>query len=274
MNKLFLTLTGFAILALLVTGYSDSDKDKMYSKPISGPKRTVFPNGHWVLEAGTINDKAFPFVEGQPITLNFSDWLFSISTGCNKVGDFYFLDGAEMIITGISGRAGIGCPPDILIIEHAFRAAMKQNWHLKRDGEWLTITTDGMNLSFKAATPPVNTLKVPDIFEIALKLTVLIRIRHRELVSPKTDASLELKPNGTFEAFTGCREISGNYIIKGNELHLSSMDADGDCPPELDRQDNLIASVFESSRIEFISDPGGFASIWLFSAEGIALLYQ
>ena len=164
-----------------------------------------------------------------------------------------------------------GCwSPAILATEQAFLAALKRNWTVQRDGDSLTITAEALELRFKI-NPTVDTSK---IIGPVWKLNSMFIDKH-ELVLPypKADASLKLKPDGRFKASTGCREISGNYIINGNDLHIFDTQVKGNCPPELNHQDSFIISIFENSRIEILTGYRGVGGLGLHSADGNSLSY-
>ncbi len=56
-------------------------------------------------------------------------------------------------------------------------------------------------------------------------------------------ATLVLLSDGTVTAGTGCRALSGRWVQSGAELLLPELAADGDCPADLEGQDNHVVSV-------------------------------
>jgi heat shock protein HslJ len=42
---------------------------------------------------------------------------------------------------------------------------------------------------------------------------------------------------------TGCRTLDGNYTVSGAELVMTEMSAHGECPAELEEQDNHVVTV-------------------------------
>jgi heat shock protein HslJ len=56
-------------------------------------------------------------------------------------------------------------------------------------------------------------------------------------------ATLLLLPDGTVDAGTGCRMLSGKWVQSGAEVLLPELAAVGDCPTDLAEQDGHVVSV-------------------------------
>lgn len=56
-------------------------------------------------------------------------------------------------------------------------------------------------------------------------------------------ATLELRSDGTFTGSTGCRELTGTFVIRGDEILATRMSADGRCPANLGDQDGHVVGV-------------------------------
>ena len=56
-------------------------------------------------------------------------------------------------------------------------------------------------------------------------------------------ATLELFTDGSMLGSTGCRNLDGNYMVSGAEVVMTDMTAHGECPAELEEQDNQVVSV-------------------------------
>ena len=56
-------------------------------------------------------------------------------------------------------------------------------------------------------------------------------------------ATLELRSDGTVSASTGCRELPGEYVVNGSEIIVTNAEMSGECPAELESQDDLVVTV-------------------------------
>jgi heat shock protein HslJ len=56
-------------------------------------------------------------------------------------------------------------------------------------------------------------------------------------------ATLLLRSDGTFTGSTGCRELTGTFVIRGDEILATRMSADGRCPADLADQDGHVVGV-------------------------------
>ncbi len=56
-------------------------------------------------------------------------------------------------------------------------------------------------------------------------------------------ATLELRADGTLVGSTGCRSLSGSYTVAGDEVVFTEFSADGECPSELQSQDDQVVTV-------------------------------
>ena len=56
-------------------------------------------------------------------------------------------------------------------------------------------------------------------------------------------ATLELFTDGSMLGSTGCRTLDGNYTVSGADVVMTEMSAHGECPAELEDQDNHVVAV-------------------------------
>jgi heat shock protein HslJ len=63
--------------------------------------------------------------------------------------------------------------------------------------------------------------------------------------SVQAEATLELRSDGTLSASTGCRDLVGRYVINGDQVVVTDLAAEGECPAELTSQDGHVVSVLE-----------------------------
>jgi heat shock protein HslJ len=63
--------------------------------------------------------------------------------------------------------------------------------------------------------------------------------------SVQGDPWLVLEADGTMTGSTGCRDLSGRYVVSGDELTWTDLRAEGECSARLEEQDSFVVSVLE-----------------------------
>lgn len=216
--------------------------------------------GQWELERGTLDGSAFPLVEGYRVTFQLeADGSFSGRAACNGYGGTASLDGASLDIAEWF-ITEMGCEPAVTASEQAFISVLQRSLTLDREGDLLLMTGDGVDLQF-SLVPPVptselvgTTWQLHSLFEGQAASSIL------------GDATLRLDEDGTFVGSTGCRELTGTYVIAGDEIGITQMSADGECVPDLVRQDGFVIGVLESPRVEIEADQ---LRLWTSGDEGL-----
>lgn len=201
------------------------------------------PDGEWVLESGTIDGEPFPLVQDWRITMVLADGTIGGTAACNGYGGTFAFDGATMTVGDLAATE-IGCEQAVMESEQAFFQAIQTPVTLEVQGDRLTATSEDMELRFIALTPAPTAELVGPSWKLQTLLDGEVAIQ--ALGEP----TLQLNQDGTFTASTGCREVSGNFQIFGDELQFPQMSADGECGADLVDQDSFVISVLEGSRIE------------------------
>jgi len=109
---------------------------------------------------------------------------------------------------------------------------------LSMEGDRLTLGGEGIELVY-VALPPVP----------AEALTGTVWVLDSLILGDSVSsvggerATLELFSDGSMLGSTGCRSLSGSYVITGAEVTITEMAAEGDCPAQLQDQDNQVVTV-------------------------------
>jgi heat shock protein HslJ len=122
--------------------------------------------------------------------------------------------------------------------EEAYLTALRHSDRIARDGDSLVVSGPESSLRFERLVP------VP---EAALVDTAWVLGR---LIDGDTSvqaggepATLELRSDGTFTGSTGCRQLTGTFVIRGDEILATRMSADGHCQAGLAEQDAHVVGV-------------------------------
>lgn len=204
--------------------------------------REVLTASTWVLRVGGGPDGEVPMVDGWPITITFNDdGTFGGTAACNGYGGSYSIDGSQLTL-GEMASTEMGCEPEtILESEAAFIAALLDVDGINLSGgdpAELALSGPATELIF-APTEPAPTGE----FVGQQWLLETLVTGGEEMPAEGEPATLLLVADGTFSGSTGCRGLSGRYVVSGNEVFFNEMAADGDCPTSLFDQDSLVVTV-------------------------------
>ena len=192
----------------------------------------------WELVSGSVDGVDIPIVDGHPITLSFTDDTAGGTAACNGYGGFFAISGGDFTFSELVWTE-MACVADgVMESETVYLEALPRVEAFTMTNDELTLTGEGVELVYRAL-PPVPTS------ELTGMVWVLDSLVQGDSVSSVTGerATLELFTDGSMLGSTGCRTLDGNYMVSGAEVVMSEMTAHGECPGELEGQDNHVVSV-------------------------------
>jgi heat shock protein HslJ len=206
------------------------------------------PMGSWVLTAATGPGGAIRLFDDHRVTLTVQGDEIGGTSACNQYFGQISFAGNAVRITNIGGTE-MACEPDVMETESAYAAALLAVTRWGRDGDVLRLAGEGVDLRF-TLLPPVQDE------EIVGTTWVLDSLIQGDAVSSVLgEATLVLAADGTFSGSTGCRQLSGTYVINGDEIEFAELAANGNCPAELQRQDALVIDVLEGGFSTSVNGP-------------------
>lgn len=196
-------------------------------------------DGAWELESGTLDGVPIPLVDGSRVTLNASGSGISGTAACNQYGGLLATEAWELTLHELS-ITEMACEPNVMESEAAYVSAIQRVNLAAREGDHLILTGPEAELRFVQVPP------VPD--EALVGTTwVLDGLVSGDAVASVRGAAVGLvfRADGTFTAGTGCRTLSGTYVVIGDEVQTPEMTAEGECPADLADQDGHVVAVLE-----------------------------
>ncbi|MBJ7452578.1 MAG: META domain-containing protein [Blastococcus sp.] len=227
MRRYVLLLAG--VLALAACG-TDSASD--------GPDVA----GEWQLASGTALGADLPFPPGATATLTLSGGEANGTAFCNRFFASYELDGSSFSFGDI-GSTEMGCEPEVMAAESTYLAALDAVDTAVLDGTDLLLTGAGVELRFGPV--PV----VPDSPLEGTRWVLDTLVDGETASSVLGEARLDLAPDGTLTASTGCRSIGGTWRTDGDSLVLDAAYDSFGCVPPADRQDEHVLGVFAAGPV-------------------------
>jgi heat shock protein HslJ len=224
-----------AMVLLLAACGSDGDSEDAGAGGDGGAASGV--DGAWTLESGTVDGEPIPLSADYPVTLVIEGDQFSGRAACNSYGGSGSIDGDSFKIGDVAWTE-MGCEPQVMETEQAYLAALMVVDEVALEGDALTLTGGGAELRFSRDAP----IQDAALVGVVWTLDTLIEGEAASTTLGET-ATLKLASDGTIVATTGCRELTGEYVINGSEVAVTSASMAGECPQDLARQDNLVVTV-------------------------------
>jgi heat shock protein HslJ len=192
----------------------------------------------WQLESGTSDGEPIPILDSHPITLSFTEDGAGGTAACNGYGGSYSISGDTITFSELSQTEMACFPEETMESEQRYLEALTRVETISLTEERLTLSGEDTELTL-AKLPPVPTS------ELTGMVWVLDGLVTGDTVSSVSGdrATLELFSDGSMLGSTGCRTLNGRYVISGAQVVLNELGAEGDCPAELQEQDNLVVSV-------------------------------
>jgi heat shock protein HslJ len=193
--------------------------------------------GSWQLTSGTVDGEDIPLVETHPITIDFDGDQVQGTASCNHYGGTFELSGSSVSFDDLAMTEMACFPQETMDAEALYGRALGLVTTVQVD-EGLILSGPGVELDFTSLSP------VPEA-ELTNTVWVLHGLIHGDTVSSTSGdrATLEFFTDGSMIGDTGCRLLTGHYVVQGAEVLLTDLTAEGDCDPELADQDSQVVSV-------------------------------
>lgn len=199
----------------------------------SSPGGDSLADTSWVLIDG------IETVPGTELTLSFENGMVGGNDGCNGFGgdEVDVADGRFAL--GPVGQTEIGCEAEVTRAAADYMQALFDSDTWSIDAGRLILTGSSTTLVFEA--PP--TVDDAELTGVTWLLTTVIQ-GDTASSALGTSGFLRLDDDGTLSGSTGCRDLSGEWILReGNRVVFTTFAADGACAPELVDQDAFVVTV-------------------------------
>lgn len=191
----------------------------------------------WTFQSGSGPDGEV-LVNDSSITMTFNDETLSFygNVACNHYSGTYSIDGSTIKFV-IFKSTLMGCGQSG-VSDDAFFAALADVDNINLLGDKMALTGIASKLIFDRGEPlPVAALL--DQLWFLQELTS----NDEESAPVGEPATLRIDSDGSFTGTTGCRALTGRYLISGNSILFDELAANGDCPASLSDQDGRVIRV-------------------------------
>ncbi len=219
--------------ALLVAACADAAGG---GSPRSAPEADIM--GSWELvEAITARTPLALPADGRA-TLTIESARLGGIAFCNSYGGAYRRSGDGLVVEELAGTA-MGCSPELMTAESAYLEALgKASDRMRVEDDELVLSGHDTVLRFRRL-PPVP---VSDVVGTRWVLESLVDGDVASSVAGEP-AVLVLSDDGTVEASTGCRVLTGTWTTHGDQILLTDAGMVGECPATLVEQDSYVGGA-------------------------------
>lgn len=241
MNRASVALPLVLMFVLVACGGRESLEGSPGTTVAGDAPEAQLLDGSWVLIAATVDGAPLKLSADYRVTMTINGEAIGGRAACNGYGGAALIDAGAFSLGEIS-HTEMGCEPDIMLIESTFLDGLSLVTEATRSRDSLSLSGDGVDYSFELL-PPVPEA---DLIGSEWALDTILQGETASSTAAGADtATLTLGPDGTFAGSTGCRAISGEYIVVGDTVQFTSFGAQGDCDPDHASQDSQVISVLE-----------------------------
>ncbi|MCH7583975.1 MAG: META domain-containing protein [Acidobacteria bacterium] len=199
-------------------------------------------DGTWVLVAATVDGTTLALSNQYRVTMTIDGSEINGRAACNGYGGSVSIENGTFSLKEVFVTS-MACEPEVMEIESTFMQGLSGVTSATRSGDTASLTGAGVDYRFEIV-PPVPTA---DLIGPTWVLDAIIRGDTAVSTTSTADpATLSFDPDGTFTGGTGCREISGEYVVAGDTVQFTSFGAAGECGGEVEVQDGQVIAVLES----------------------------
>lgn len=134
----------------------------------------------------------------------------------------------------------MSCGPEVDAVENAFLEAIWLVEEASAVGDELALEDSDTRLVF------VRRSEVEPAALVDTRWSVETLVDGDTARTPDAEAWIEFGSDGTFSGWTGCRDLTGTFALAGPDVSMTSLAADGECPPDLVDQDGFVIGVLEA----------------------------
>ncbi|MEE9298491.1 MAG: META domain-containing protein [Acidimicrobiia bacterium] len=198
-------------------------------------------DGAWVLIAATVDGTTLSLNDQYRVTMTIDGSEISGRAACNGYGGAVSIDNGTFSVGEIA-RTQMACEPAVMEIESTFMQGLFSVTNATRSGDTASLTGEGVEYTFELV-PPVPSAEL--IGPTWVLDTIIQGDAASSTIATADPATLLLNADGTFTGGTGCREISGEYVVSGDTVQFTSFGTDGECRREVEWQDGQVVTVLE-----------------------------
>lgn len=261
-NKMLLPLLLLVVISLAVA----CGDDETSTAPAGGDDDPI-GDTDWVLTAGEVDGAPLTLLETHAVTLVRTDDGIGGTAACNNYGGAVTFDGSTVTV-GDLFRTEMACePPAAMDLESAYLAALVRVDTVAVDGAGLTLSGDGVTLTYAARAPEPDAA----LLGTTWMLDTIIEGEAASTPVAGADASMIIDADGAISGTTGCNRFMGDVGIGDDSFGPAELASTRmACPPDVMAQEATVLRVLSGGPSWSIEGP----LLTLTLGDGTGLVYR
>lgn len=194
--------------------------------------------GYWLLDQdGRVQGEPLSPLAGNRITLRLdADGNLGGSGGCNSFAGTYDLVGGVYEMGAELTMTAMECGAEVQQREDLFLQGLRLTDTVELTDEGMEFTGEETRLAFT----PIEALDPGDLTG-DWEITAIGRPGEERPV--EGDPFVRFSEDGAISGSTGCRDLDGRFVIRGDEVLVTELAAAGECSATLADQDGAVVEV-------------------------------
>jgi heat shock protein HslJ len=194
--------------------------------------------GDWLLDTGAeVQGEPLSPLAGHRITLRLgADGTLGGSGGCNSYAGTYDLVGGVYEMGAELTMTAMDCGAEVQEREDLFLQGLRLTETVELTDGGMAFTGEDTRLNFTPITPL-------DPADLAGRWRITAVGRPGEETPVEGEPFVRFSDDGTMTGSTGCRDLSGRFVVRGDEVLLTELAAEGECSANLADQDGAVVEV-------------------------------
>ncbi|MFN3219403.1 MAG: META domain-containing protein [Acidimicrobiales bacterium] len=240
------------LLLLAVVLFAAACGDDADTAPAQTGDGDPLGDTEWVLTAAEVDGTSLELLDTHPVTLMRTDDGIGGTAACNNYGGDITIDGSTVTV-GDLFQTEMACdPPAAMELESAYTAALARVDTATADGAGLTLSGDGVTLTFAARAPE------PDAALTGTTWTLDTIIENEAASTPVagTDATMTIDDANQVTGNTGCNSFMGEIEVGDDAFEPAALASTRmACQPDVMAQEAAVLRVLSEGPSWSIEGP-------------------
>ena len=228
------------LLAVLALAAACGDDDDAGTAPGQAGDGDPIGDTEWVLTAAEVDGAPLELLDTHPVTLVRTDDGIGGTAACNSYGGAMTIDGST-IAFGDLFQTEMACdPPAAMDLEAAYLAALSRVDTASVDPAALTLSGDGVTLTFAARAPEPDAALVGTTW----MLDTILEDDAASTPIAGADASMTIDDTDQVTGTTGCNNFMGELVVGDGAIEPAALASTRmACEPEIMAQEAVVLRV-------------------------------
>jgi heat shock protein HslJ len=255
------------LLAVALLAAACGDDETTDTAPGQGGDGDPLGDTEWVLTDAEVDGAPLALLDTHPVTLMRTEDGIGGTAACNSYGGDITIEGSTVTV-GELFQTMMACEPQAAMdLELAYTAALSRVDTATADGAGLTLSGDGVTLTFAARAPE------PDATLVGTTWTLDTIIENEAASTPVAgaDATMTIDDANQVTGKTGCNSFMGEIVVGDDAFEPAALASTRmACEPDIMAQEATVLRVLSEGPTWAIDGP----LLTLTLDDGTGLVYR